>query len=467
MESYLSMPLAAVQRALRERRLTAIALAEAAIARHSAIGAKLNAYKHRDDTQFLRQARLADAAFANGQVHGPLQGIPVSVKDLFGVQGYPTFAGTQARLPEAFEREGPIVSSLRRQLALMTGKTHTVEFAFGGLGTNSHWGAPWNPWDTERHRVPGGSSAGAGVSLGCDALVALGTDTAGSVRIPASMTGNVGLKTSYGLWSTHGIVPLSPSMDSVGVMTHTVADLAVVLRDLGPGFDDASRPPIDLRQVRCGIVQPFFWEDCSPGISETVASAIHELKQAGASVVDLDWPELKPAYEIFTLGHLAAPELHEFLRSCLPGWLDRLSPQVAARVDAAAHLPAYEYLRRRRVLDELSSSTAARLADVHVLLTPTVAITPPLVADLNEADAYRRTNMLALRNTCVVNLLGLCALTLPVGLDAERMPVGLQLIARRGADHQLVRVGAAAELALGTASQRCGEPRRTSGECQR
>jgi aspartyl-tRNA(Asn)/glutamyl-tRNA(Gln) amidotransferase subunit A len=445
-------------RALREGEITSAALAETANAYDRAIGGKLQAYKERNAQRLVETARAADAAFARGQDCGPLQGIPVSVKDLFGVAGYPTHAGSSMRLPEEFEREGPVLAELRRQHCVITGKTHTVEFAFGGLGTNSNWGTPRNPWDAARHRVPGGSSAGAGVSLSCDALVALGTDTAGSVRIPASMTAQVGLKTTYGRLPTAGIVPLAPSMDSVGLMTRTAADMATIVGAFGPGFSDANADPVDLSTIRACVVDAFFWDDCSPGVAESVWTAIQELQSAGMQLRRLELPQLQPTYEIFAMGHLAAPELCEFLRSCLPDWLDRLTPQVAARMDAAIALPAYEYLRRRRALNGLAESAAARLAEVDVLLTPTVAITPPLVADLDRPDVYRQRNMHALRNTCPANLLGLCALSLPVGLDSQKMPVGLQLIARHGEDDRLLRVAAAIERRLGTSVQRFGRP---------
>ncbi|MDH3640320.1 MAG: amidase, partial [Gammaproteobacteria bacterium] len=173
-----------------------------------------------------------------------LLGVPVSVKDLFGVPGFPTYAGSPARLPAQFEESGPVVQTLQRRGAAITGKTHTVEFAFGGLGFNSHWPVPRNPWDNGAYRVSGGSSAGAGVSLYCDARLALGTDTAGSVRIPASMTGVVGLKTSYGRWPMSGIVPLCPSLDSTGLLGHTVADVRYAFDVIDRGLGNSAEPGV-------------------------------------------------------------------------------------------------------------------------------------------------------------------------------------------------------------------------------
>src|SRR3974390_779652 len=160
-------------------------------------------------------ADAADAAFAVGSRAGSLQGIPTSIKDLFAVTGFPTFAGSPKPLPPKFEIEGPVIANLRRQLAVVMGKTHMVEFAFGGTGHNAHYGSPRNPWDATAHRSPGGSSSGAGVSL-CEgsAVLALGSDTAASVRLPASFTGNAGLKFTTERWATESTATPSHSFDT-------------------------------------------------------------------------------------------------------------------------------------------------------------------------------------------------------------------------------------------------------------
>jgi len=198
---------------LSEKRVTARDLIEAVIARHDRFGE--HAYSLWAPEQARAVAAAADAAFSAGVAVGPLQGLPVSIKDLFAVTGYHCFAGSSRRLPaDPWERDGPLMATLRRQLGVIIGKTHMVEFAFGGTGHNSHWGAPYNPWDATAHRAPGGSSSGAGVSLlEGSALLAFGSDTAGSVRIPACMTGTVGLKVTLGRWPADGVVPLSPTFE--------------------------------------------------------------------------------------------------------------------------------------------------------------------------------------------------------------------------------------------------------------
>src|SRR6201997_5529639 len=200
----LSRPLIELAHDLRERRASARELVEAAIAQHERFGERLHAYSFWAPEQARTAAKAADAAFAVGVSAGPPQGLPVSIKDLFAAAGYPCFAGSSRRLPaEPWERDGPLVATLRRQLGVIMGKTHMVEFAFGGTGQNSHHGAPYNPWDAAAHRSVGGSSSGAGVSLlEGSALLAFGSDTAGCGGVPAPRTGHGGVKGTTGPGST-------------------------------------------------------------------------------------------------------------------------------------------------------------------------------------------------------------------------------------------------------------------------
>src|SRR5712671_3399599 len=260
----LSGTLIEIARDLREKRVTARELIEAAIAAHERFGERLHAYSLWAPEQARGAAAAADAAFAAGVTVGPLQGLPVSIKDLFAAAGYPCFAGSSLRLPaDPWERDGPLVARLRRQLGVIMGKTHMVEFAFGGTGQNSHHGAPYNPWDAAAHRSVGGSSSGAGVSLlEGSALLAFGSDTAGSVRIPACMTGNAGLKVTIGRWSTEGVVPLSFSFDTPGLLARSVCDLAYGFAAVDPtGIDPtgliAQAGPRDLARIRIGVGDPF------------------------------------------------------------------------------------------------------------------------------------------------------------------------------------------------------------------
>lgn len=461
-DSPIFLPLREQRARLRAGTLTATALAEASISAYQQRGQHDHAYLTWNGERALAMAKAADAVLAQGGDAGALMGMPVSIKDIYAVTGMPTYAGSSQRLPKCWERPGPVVSTLLKQLPSVMGKTHSVEFAFGGLGTNAHWGAPRNPWDARQHRTPGGSSSGAGVSLvGGTASLALGTDTAGSVRIPASMTGVVGLKTTAGRWSTEQIVPLSSTLDTPGLLAHRVDDLAFAFDALDGslcGQNDRVPATPMLAGLTFGVPETFFWDDCSPGVAETVRAAIKQLEAAGARIVTLELPGIDEAYELFKLGGVAAAELASFLKTELPEMIDSLDPNVAARVKAADDMPAWEYVRRRTILDSLYQSAAARMADVDAVLTPTVAITPPTIESLEPAGAYPKANMHALRNTVIANFLGLCALTLPVGKDNAGMPVGLQLLAGPWQDAKLLAMGQAIENELGTGLEILGQP---------
>jgi aspartyl-tRNA(Asn)/glutamyl-tRNA(Gln) amidotransferase subunit A len=465
MAELMSRPLIEIARALRDRQATAQELAEQAIARHDRFGERLHAYCLWTPDRARAVAQAADAAFAAGAVAGPLQGIPVSIKDLFAAEGFPCFAGSSRRLPaDPWERDGPLVATVRRQLGVITGKTHMVEFAFGGTGLNSHHGAPRNPWDASAHRSPGGSSSGAGVSLlEGSALLAFGSDTAGSVRIPASMTGTVGLKVTLGRWSTEGVVTLSHSFDTPGLLTRSVTDAAYGFAALDPALGDAEGfltkcGAVALGGVRIAVDDPFFWEGCDPGIAEAAREAVDALARAGAVLRPAALPEAAEAYAVFLEGGLSAVELRSFLDRELPDWLGQLDPIMAPAVHGAEALSARDYLSRVGRLQALARRAALRFDGIDVIATPTLCITPPVLAELGNPDAYLAANRRIVRNTVAVNYLGLCGITMPVGRDKARMPVGLQLIAPAWAEEKLLAIALAAERVLGTAAERLGTP---------
>ena len=449
----------AIASALRRRSISVRELTDEAVRRHESIGIDLNAYKTWCADLARRSAAAADAAFASGTDLGVLQGIPVSIKDLYGVQDVDVYAGTPAALPSKWRNEGPVVCALRRQLAVIMGKTHTVELAFGGLGVNPHWGTPRNPWDAVQHRVPGGSSSGAGVSL-CEAsaYLALGTDTAGSVRIPASVTGNVGMKTSYGRWSLQGIVPLSPTLDTAGVLTRSVADLAQVFPCFdGPHRDnDAPIAAAPLAGLRIGVPRGTMWHDCEGGIDDVCDELLIDLTHAGAIVFDIELPEASDAVALLHKGNVVSAECDEFLSAELPAWRDTLDPLVASRIKDGGAIEAREYLARHRLLRKLAAAAAERFNDCDVIAAPTVPISPPILQDVLTVDGYRPRNLASLRNTCVGNSLSLCALTVPAGIDGNGLPVGIQLMAAHGRDREVIAAGLAIEQHTGTPLERFG-----------
>ena len=417
MTDWVDRPLADMAQALRDGNVSATEIAEAIIARHDAWDDKLNAYKNWNAENTLDQATAADHSLRSGNDPGALAGIPISVKDIYGVEGFPTFAGSPNRLPPEWEKEGPVVKAIRRQLCVIPGKTHTIEFAFGGLGINPHWVTPRNPWDAENHRAPGGSSAGAGVSLHeGSAMIAFGTDTGGSVRIPASLTGNVGIKISKGRWSTEGIVPLSTTFDTPGILTKSVADAVFAFEAIdGKSRHSSSKIRVkDASDVTLGVTTDYFWDRCQDDIAEIVENTISELVKAGMKSHAVKLPEAHEAVEVMAGGIIAASEGYAFLANELPDWIDTLHPIIGARMNTGRDSLALDYLTAIRQVRRLWQRADARLAEVDVLAVPTIPITPPIISEVEEMEAYGTTNMLTLSNTMAGNSLNLCGVTIPV-----------------------------------------------------
>jgi len=452
-----ALSLAEIGQAFDQRRLSARDLVETAIANHARWDSKLHAYSLWTPDIARAMAQHADDVLAGGRRFGPLHGVPIAPKDLFAVAGMPTFAGSPRRLPARWEQDGPVIAALRRQAGVFTGKTHMVEFAFGGTGVNAHWGCPRNPWDVTQERSPGGSSSGAGIALlEGSALIALGTDTAGSVRIPASATGTVGLKVTAGRWSTDGIVPLSHSFDTPGVLARSVADAALAFAAIDPGAPRAIEPA-NLTGLRIGI-DDAMWEDCALGIAEAAKAALDRLTRAGATPKPVSISAFAGAVEIFRRGSLSAVELQRFLARELPAWIERLDSINAPAIRRAADASDAAHRDRLAQLEALAASARTEIAGIDVIAAPTLTITPPLLSAIRDSESHWNANRALTRNTVPVNYLGLCAISLPVGFDAARMPVGLQLVARPRQEETLLAVALAAERVLGTARDLLGVP---------
>ena len=462
MIKHLDLPLAKIAERLRDGTTTAEELAALAVQRHERVGGKLHAYRSWDAEMILAQARDADAALQAGKPLGPLGGIPVSVKDLYGVTGYRTFAGTARQLPAEWETEGFLVKALKEQRAVLTGKTHTVELAFGGLGNNPHWGTPVNPWDDATDRVPGGSSCGAAVSLWeGSAALALGSDTAGSIRLPASMTGCVGHKTTYGRWPADGLVPLSHTLDSVGALCRSVEDAAFFFASVDAAHGDpeellAMLDDQSLVRLRLGLIDARIWDESQDDIADCVHSALRELEAHGARLTDFAFPEFDAGYDLYAGGMIAAVECSRFVESHLPGWMDILHETVGRRLRDAKEVKTSDYEHALDRRQQLIAAAESRMEAVDVAVTPTVPFTPPPVSLIEDYDEYMKWNRRASLGTNPVNMLDLCAITLPCGLDSAGMPVGLQLVTRNAEDERLLAIALAAERVLGTATERLG-----------
>jgi aspartyl-tRNA(Asn)/glutamyl-tRNA(Gln) amidotransferase subunit A len=380
-----------------------------------------------------------------GHVASPLAGLPVSLKDLFDVSGERTLAGSKALddTPPA-QGDAPVVSRLRAAGAVLIGRTNMTEFAFSGVGINPHYGTPGNPYD--RRLIPGGSSSGAAVSVSDGAaMVAIGTDTGGSVRIPAALSGIVGFKPTQKRIPRDGVTPLSTTLDSIGPLAKSVAGCAVADAVMA-GEPPIAPPTIPAEALRLGAPQSYVLDGLEAEVATAFASACRMLSGAGARITDLPLSELAELPAINAGGGFAPIEAYAWHKPLLERRGHEYDPRVRTRIERAGGMTAVEYIRLRAARADLIARVATRTSGFDALLMPTVAITAPPIAAFERDEDYWRLNALLLRNTSVVNFLDCCAITVP--LQTVGPPVGLMIIGEHGADRRLLGVGRGIETAL-------------------
>jgi aspartyl-tRNA(Asn)/glutamyl-tRNA(Gln) amidotransferase subunit A len=422
---------------LAARRTTSRALVEAALARitdPSGEGARTFTKVYAEQARAAGDAQ--DRLRRAGYVASPLAGLPVSIKDLFDVAGEVTLAGAKALDDRpAAEHDAAIVARLRAAGALIIGKTNMTEFAFSGVGINPHYGTPGNPYD--RKRIPGGSSAGAPVSVadGC-AVVAIGTDTGGSVRIPAALCGVVGFKPTTRRVPRAGATPLSTSLDSIGPLANSVACCAIadaVMAAENPVAPDEAPIP----GLRLAIPQSFVLDDLAPEVANAFTEACAALSRAGARVTDLPLRELNEYPRLSDRGNLVNSEAFAWHEELLARRGNEYDPRVRSRIEFGRAVGAAAYIRICAARADFIARVAARTADFDGLLMPTVPITAPPIAAFENDSEYFRLNGLILRNTALINFLDRCAVTLPIQPPGAP-PVGLMVVGEHGADRRLL-----------------------------
>ncbi len=400
-------------------------------------------------TVYARPARAAadaaDARAADGVSLGPLDGAIVSIKDLFDVAGEPTRAGSKILAEEAkpAAADAPVVRRLRAAGAVIVAKTNMTEVALGGIGANPHFGTPGNPSD--RARLPGGSSSGAAVTAAdgmCE--IAIGTDTGGSVRIPAGLCGIVGFKPSRQRVPTEGAFPLSTTLDSIGPLARSVADCAnadVVLS--GGGF--AAPEPIALAGLRFGIVQGLPLESLDQTVTASFAAALKSLGAAGVRLTDETLPLLDEMREVNAYGGIVQPEACAVHRDRLKRRGSDIDPNVRVRLERGGAVSGPDYVDMMQARTRLVRAMDQRLAAFDAVVMPTTPIVAPTLAEVADPKDYAARNTLVLRNTSIGNFFDLCGVSLPL---KAKLPVGLMLMARNGHDRMLLRIAAAVEKAL-------------------
>jgi aspartyl-tRNA(Asn)/glutamyl-tRNA(Gln) amidotransferase subunit A len=428
------------------RRLSPVDLVEAYLERIAALEPKLHAYVevYGDDARLA--ARGAEAALRSGHAVGPLHGIPIALKDLVELEGKVVTGGCQAWAERRATRTATLARKLIAQGMIVLGKTHTVEFAMGGWGTNTLRGTPWNPWDPKRQRTPGGSSSGSGVAVAAGlAPWAVGTDTGGSVRLPASWCGITALKTTIGRVSTYGVLPLSPTLDTPGPMARDVEDTALLyaamqgsdpLDPLTRGLAYTDPMPTlkrGVRGLRLARMPERERQYASADVLAAYDRSCAELERLGAQVVPIELPFQFGDVALANLRIMAA-ESYTLLHALVDDENAPLDPHVRPRITPGRDLSAREYIEALRARDAMKQQFARALEGVDALLTPTTMTTALPLEDVDQAGSPSHYTRFA-------NYLDLTAIALPNGMDAQGLPTSLQVACRGGDEALALRIG--------------------------
>jgi len=401
----------------------------------------------RYEAQATQQAIEAGERWQARQSRSPIDGLPISIKDLFDVKGEATTAGSRllSDAPVA-TANASVVEKLNRAGAAIVGKTNMTEFAFSGLGINPHYGTPANPWRREEKRIPGGSSSGAAVAV-ADGLClgAIGTDTGGSVRIPAALCGLTGFKPGASRIDQAGTLPLAPSLDSIGVIAHDVR--SCWLLDSIIAEKPLEMRESDLRHARFAVPQTRVLDDLDRDVAQAWQYALDLLREAGATLVALPLTELDELNSLNARGGITAYEAWQWHQRTALARPEAYDPQVLMRLQRGSQLTEQNAaeLYQQRAAWQRRINTA--LEGFDALLMPTVPQIAPTIASLDEPQRYMEINALMLRNTSVINMLDGCAISLPCH-PAGHAPVGLSLAAFHGDDARVISWAVSVETAL-------------------
>jgi aspartyl-tRNA(Asn)/glutamyl-tRNA(Gln) amidotransferase subunit A len=434
-------------RRLRAGELTAAEVVDDCLQRIAADNARLNAFILVMADQARQQAREADRELAAGLDRGPLHGVPVSVKDLFDIAGTVTTAASRVRDGVVATRDAHAVARLRDAGAVIVGKTNLHEFAFGTTNEDSAYGPARHPFDETRS--PGGSSGGSAVSVAAGmALATLGTDTGGSIRIPAAACGLVGLKPTYGELSTAGVVPLSSTLDHVGPLTRTVTDAWHVLHVLRGRTPVRPLAPTPAWRVRVGVPRRYMCDLLDDDVRARFDEALAMLRTAGASIVDSDIDHVEltgPVYFPLVFGDAAAYHAHTL--DTMP---ERYTPNVRLRLEAGRYVTAEDYVRALDGRRLLRHAVDRALSGNDALLLPTVPIVAPSLgaATVDVGGVAQSVRNIMLRLTQLFDITGHPAITLPCGTSGSGLPCGLQLVGATMQTDTLLHVAKGVEDAL-------------------
>ncbi len=442
------LPVHQLSKLIQSRQLSPVEVTDAFLQKIDQHDSKLHAFVQVYADEARLAARGAEAAIQSGHSVGPLHGIPIALKDLVEIEGKVVTGGSEVMKSNVATRTATLAKKLMSQGMIIVGKTHTVEFAMGGWGTNSLRGTPWNPWDLQRARTPGGSSSGSGVAVAAGLVPwAVGTDTGGSVRMPASWCGITGLKTTIGRISTYGVLPLSPTLDTPGPMARTVQDVAMLyvamqghdpLDPLTRGLpytDPMTSLSRDLRGVRLARMPAKERAFASADVLAAYDRSLSELEAAGAQIIDIDLAFSFADVAAFNLRIMAA-ESYELYHHWIDDEKSPLDPHVRPRIANGRTITAQAYIEALRTRDVMKAQFAAAMEGIDALLTPSTMTTAVPLEDVDQSKAPAHYTRFG-------NYLNLTALSLPNGMAPDGLPTSLQIVCRSHDEAMALRIGQA------------------------
>ena len=403
---------------------------------------KIGAFVNVVSEQAIDSARGIDALLRAGTDLGPLMGVPVAIKEIFSVDGLPYGAGTYLDLSGITPPQGPFIEKMKRSGCIVLGTTRTTEFASATISLVKPM--PWNPADENIKRVCGGSSHGSAAALAAGLCAfSVGSDTGGSVRLPAALCGVFGFKSTAGVWSTKGVFPLSPTLDSVGIFTRSSEDAAIVFAALGDKtVPDAPRA----RALRLGIPRAYVFDQLDDPVKRAFDTAVGKLKNAGVEIVDVEMPDAAPAMAVF--GRLLFAEfVAVFGKDRLTAGHSTIDPVSWDRLQAGFGVDAEALVTAQHMQKSAAMSARKMMSGVDALLYPTAPFVACPVADVQTLDAALAWNLWSGRLTRLGNVFGQCGTSIPVQARGE-LPVGLQVICEPGADARLLAISRTVESAL-------------------
>jgi aspartyl-tRNA(Asn)/glutamyl-tRNA(Gln) amidotransferase subunit A len=437
----------------RKRKLSPVELTKLLLARIAQLDPKLNSFLTVTADLAVAQARQAErelSARKSARDRGPLHGIPISLKDNIYTQGIRTTAGSKILDKFLPDRDAALVSQLKNAGAVILGKTNLHEFAYGVTTTNPHFGAAHNPWDLSR--VPGGSSGGSGAAVAAGLCYgSIGSDTGGSIRIPASLCGVAGLKPTFGRVSVEGVVPLSPTLDCAGPLARTVQDVALLLNPIlsrakgEPRIQSLAKSASKAPKFTLGIPKEFFFDVISPEVKTVFDEAVRILKKQGHKIEPVSLPNLRETEDAGS--EIAWPEatLYHQQRGWYPARASEYSEDVRKRLEIGTNIPAIKYISALESRAKFTQQFHATLRETKVdaLIVPTTPITAFEIGaeTIRLGDNDHSTRALLLRNNRPANLSGTPAISVPCGFTKENLPVGVQFMGPADSEHQLLRLG--------------------------